>query len=110
MSEGSYGKKFAANHVALGINPIAQAQAEKTDVAAALSESVIDLVTQSTNLGKKPPPEIIVGSDVSMASTSSHLGNGGNAFGFSHLSYEAIAASGSQCNVCRTNMIAHDGC
>ena len=44
-------KKFSANHAALGINPTTQAQAEKTDVAAALSESVIDLVTQSTNLG-----------------------------------------------------------
>ena len=66
-------------------NPGARVHQANSDTAA-LSESIIDLVTQSANPSGKPPPIAIVGSNVSVASTSSHPGNGGNAPAFSRLS------------------------
>ena len=88
-------KKFAEGHTALGSNPEAQVHQAHSD-AAALSESIIDLVTRSANPSGKPPPIAIARSDVSMASTSSHLGNGGNAPVFSCLSQGTDAAFAPQ--------------
>ena len=53
---------------------------------AATSEvDVIDLISQSVASLQKSQPTIIPGSPISVASTPSHVGNGENALGFSHL-------------------------
>ena len=76
-------KKFAEGHAALRTNPEAPAHNEKSGAIVALSESIIDLITRSTNAFGKFSKEAIAGSEVSMASTSSHPGDGGNTSAFS---------------------------
>ena len=81
-------QKFATARAARGSNPGQSAivlRVQSKEVTE-LSESIIDLVTKSINSSKKDKPKAIAGSDVSLASTSSHLGNGGNASAFSRLS------------------------
>ena len=54
--------------------------------ATAGEDDVIDLISQSAAALQKSPPSVLPGSPISVASTPSHVGNGGSAPGFSQLS------------------------
>ena len=89
-------KKFAAGRATLGTNPGSHHEDSVKSGAAIPSASVIDLVTESTQPSGRIPPSVIPGSPVSVASTPSHVGNGGSAPGFLHLTHATTAASPPQ--------------
>ena len=74
-------QKFAIGLKQLGLNPIMQ-NSSKSGVADSKTE-VIDLITQSVASLQKSQPAVLLGSPISLASTSDNMGN---AAGFSHLS------------------------
>ena len=66
-------------------NPVVHGNISKSANTAADSD-VIDLISQFVASLQKSQPTILPGSPISVASTPSHVGNGGSAPGFSHLS------------------------
>ena len=64
----------------------AQESRSKSVNATAEEDEVIDLISKSAASLQKSPPSVLPGSPISVASTPSHVGNGGSAPGFSQLS------------------------
>ena len=79
-------QKFAIGHAKLESISVAQNEASVKSGAATSDVDVIDLISQSVASLQQPQPTIIPGSPISVASTPSHVGNGGSVPGFSHLS------------------------
>ena len=78
-------QQFAEARAKLESNPVVHGNVSKSGNTAADSD-VIDLISQSVTSLQKSQPTILPGSPISVASTPSHVGNGGSAPGFSHLS------------------------
>ena len=78
-------QQFAEAHAKLESNPVVHGNISKSGNTAAGSD-VIDLISQSVASLQKSQPTILPGSPILVASTPSHVGNGGSALGFSHLS------------------------
>ena len=72
-------------HAKLENTPVAQGDSSKSGNATA-EVDVIDLISQSVASLQKSQPSILPSSPISVASTPSHVGNGGSAPGFSQLS------------------------
>ena len=66
-------------------NALAQQNISKTGSASADTD-VIDLISQSVASLQKSQPAILPNFPISVATTPSHVGNGGSALGFSQLS------------------------
>ena len=97
-------KVFPRGQILKGLNlEKNQAQSELLSVAQVESgtrnspASVIDLTTQSGGSLQKSAPLTIVGSDVSIASTSSNPKNGGNATSFPRLLHGRVLSPLPRC-------------
>ena len=87
-------QKFVAGRTKLESNPFLQNPVKfGTETS---DTEVIDLMTPSATSLQKSQPTVILGSSVSLASTPSNIGNGGNAPRISYLSQETVVASAPQ--------------
>ena len=78
-------QQFTEARAKLESNPVAHGGSSKSGDATA-EVDVIDLISQSIASLQKSQPSVLPGSPISVASTPSHVGNGGRALGFLQLS------------------------